>query len=122
MTDNLGATFAKIMADKDHQALRSLLHEEIDFRAMTPNRIWEAAGPEDVVSAAQTWFDPDDEIESVEQVETGRFADRERVGYRFLVRNAEGLHVVEQQAYLTERDGQIGWLRVICSGYRPIAG
>jgi hypothetical protein len=27
---------------------------------------------------------------------------------------------VEQQAYLSERDGRIGWLRVLCSGYRPV--
>jgi hypothetical protein len=122
MTDTLGATFAKAMADKDHPALRALLHEEVDFRAMTPQRIWEASGPDDVVAAAGTWFDPDDRIEAVEAVETGQFADRERVGYRFRVRNADGLHEVEQQAYLSERDGRIGWLRVMCSGYRPIEG
>jgi hypothetical protein len=122
MTDNLGAAFARAMAEKDHAALRSLLHEEIDFRAMTPGRVWEAAGPDDVVAAAGMWFEPDDHVEAVEAVETGQFADRERVGYRFRVRNAEGLHVVEQQAYLSERDGRIGWLRVMCSGYRPVAG
>jgi hypothetical protein len=36
------------------------------------------------------------------------------------VRNDEGLHLVEQQAYLSERDGRIGWLRVMCAGYRPV--
>ena len=59
-------------------------------------------------------------IEQVEQIETSSFADRERVGYRFRVRNADGLHLVEQQAYLSERDGRIGWLRVMCSGFRAI--
>jgi hypothetical protein len=28
--------------------------------------------------------------------------------------------MVEQQAYLSARDGRIGWMRVLCSGYRPI--
>jgi hypothetical protein len=36
------------------------------------------------------------------------------------VRNPEGLFLVEQQAYLAERDGRIGWMRVLCSGYRPV--
>jgi hypothetical protein len=36
------------------------------------------------------------------------------------VRNDKGLHLVEQQAYLSERDGKIGWLRIMCAGYRTI--
>lgn len=31
-----------------------------------------------------------------------------------------GLHLVEQQAYLSEREGRSGWLRIMCAGYRPI--
>jgi hypothetical protein len=31
----------------------------------------------------------------------------------------DGRFVVEQQAYLAERDGRIGWMRVVCSGFRP---
>jgi hypothetical protein len=65
------------------------------------------------------WFDEGDHIEDLESVETDAFADRERVGYRLRVRNADGQHLVEQQAYLSERDGQIGWLRIMCAGYRP---
>lgn len=33
--------------------------------------------------------------------------------------NADGPFVVEQQAYLEVRDGRIGWMRVLCSGFRP---
>jgi hypothetical protein len=51
--------------------------------------------------------------------ETDAFADCARVGYRFSVRNPDGRFLVEQQAYLTPRDGRIGWMRVVCSGYRP---
>jgi len=45
-------------------------------------------------------------------------ADRERVGYRFTVKNPEGRFVVEQQAYLSTREGRIDWMRVLCSGFR----
>jgi hypothetical protein len=27
--------------------------------------------------------------------------------------------IVEQQAYLAQRDNLIGWLRIVCSGQRP---
>jgi hypothetical protein len=30
-----------------------------------------------------------------------------------------GPFVVEQQAYYTDRSGQITWMRVLCSGFRP---
>jgi len=101
--------------------LRGLLHHEIDFRAMTPQRVWEADGPDEVLAAIGTWFDDNDVIEAVEAMEMDSFADRQRVGYRLRVLNEAGPHLVEQQAYLSEREGRIGWLRIMCSGYRPIA-
>jgi len=108
------------VAAKDHDRVRELLHPGVDFRGMTPRRVWEADGPDDVVAAVQAWFGDGDHIEGVDHLETDRFADRERVGYRLRVRNDDGLHLVEQQAYLSERDGRIGWLRILCAGYRPI--
>ena len=65
------------------------------------------------------WLEEDDQVERLEHVESDMVADRERVGYRFTVSNPDGRHVVEQQAYLAERDGQICWMRVVCSGFRP---
>ena len=120
MADSLAAAFARGVAAKDDVVLRGLLHPEIDFRGMTPGRIWEADGPEDVLATIGTWFDDGDVIESIEGIDTGSFADRQRAGYRLRIRNVDGLHLVEQQAYLSEREGQIGWLRVMCSGFRPI--
>jgi hypothetical protein len=118
---SLGEDFARAVAAKDHDRVRQLLHPELDFRAMTPQRIWEADTPEDVISALRVWFDDGDKIDGVEAVETGAFGDRERVGYRLRVNNADGAHLVEQQAYLSARDGRIGWLRIMCSGFRPTA-
>jgi hypothetical protein len=112
----LGESFAQAVAAKDHDAVRALLHPELDFQAMTPRKVWDG----DVVDALKTWFDDGDVIEGVEQVQTDAFADRERVGYRLRVRNDDGLHLVEQQAYLGEDDGKISWLRIMCAGYRAI--
>ncbi len=120
VTSTLGEQFASALAAKDHETVRALLHPELDFRALTPNRVWEAAGPQDVTDVLGVWFDDGDDIESLESVESDHFADRERVGYRLRVRNADGAHLVEQQAYLSEKDGRIGWLRIMCSGYRLV--
>jgi hypothetical protein len=116
----LGAQFATALAAKDFDRVRALLHPEIDFRGMTPSRFWEAGDRDALIAdVLQQWFEPSDEIESVEAIQTGVIADRERVGYRFSVRNPDGHFTVEQQAYLGAVDGQIAWLRVMCSGFRP---
>jgi hypothetical protein len=120
-TSTLGSAFANALAQKDFDALANLLHPEIDFRGLTPRRNWEAGNPGDVIQGILCqWFEESDDIEALVHVETDSFADRERVGYRFRVRNPDGLYAVEQQAYLEERDGKIGWMRVVCSGFRPI--
>jgi len=119
-TTTLGARFATALAAKDFDRLRGLLHPEIDFRGMTPNRFWEASDPDAVVvDILQRWFEPADEIESLDGLDSEPVADRERVGYRFSVRNPDGHFVVEQQAYVNARDGKIDWMRVMCSGFRP---
>jgi len=116
----LGADFARALAVKDFGAILDLLHPEIDFRGMTPKRTWEASDPDTVISAVlRRWFEDTDDIEALESLESDAFADHERVGYRFSVSNPDGHFLVEQQAYLEARDGRIGWMRVLCSGFRP---
>ena len=118
----LGKAFTEALAAKDFAALSDLLHPEIDFRGLTPHRNWEAHNPDDVIQGIlRQWFEDCDHIEELLHVDTASFADRERVGYRFRVRNPDGLFEVEQQAYIGERDGRIGWMRALCSGFRPIA-
>jgi hypothetical protein len=120
-TATLGSEFAQALAGKDFDRISELLHPQLDFRGVTPRRNWEASDPESLISGVlREWFEDSDEIEALEKLETHAFADRERVGYRFRVRNPEGLFLVEQQVYLTARDGRIGWMRSVCSGYRPI--
>lgn len=117
----VGVEFARALAAKDSARLAELLHPEVEFRALTPRRNWEANGPEATIAILLgTWFEESDKIEAIERLESDAFADRQRVGYRFSVTNPEGQFLVEQQAYLSEQDGQIGWLRVLCAGYRPV--
>ncbi len=119
-TATLGANFARALAAKDPAAIRELIHPEIDFRGLTPSRFWEATDRDELISILLgSWFEDDDQIEALESVESDSVADRERVGYRFSVSNRDGRHLVEQQAYLEEREGQIAWMRVVCSGFRP---
>jgi hypothetical protein len=117
----LGTEFARALAAKEFDRIRELLHPEIDFRGLTPRRIWEAGDPDTLISGVlRQWFEDSDEIRALDRLETDTVVDRERIGYRFSVRNPDGDFLVEQQAYVAERDGRIGWMRVLCSGFRPV--
>ena len=120
MTTAPGEKFARAVAAKDRAALRTLLADPIDFRALTPGRYWEATTPrqvaEDIILGQ--WFENADHIQELCSVTTDRICDRQHVAYRLRVRNLEGDFLVEQQAYYTADDGKIDWMRILCSGYR----
>src|SRR5690348_604320 len=96
----IGERFARAVAAKDAPALVELLAPEVDFRAMTPGRFWEAGSAAELVDDVILghWFEPTDRIDGIEGIETDVVVDRERVGYRFHVSNDDGAFVVEQQA------------------------
>jgi hypothetical protein len=115
-----GADFVSAMAAKDYERIESLLDPELDFRGLTPRRTWEASSPGEFVSEVLLrWFEDTDHIDELIELEAGEFADRRRLSYSFRGHNDDGEFVVEQQAYFTEKDGRIDWLRVLCSGFRP---
>jgi hypothetical protein len=116
-----GERFARALAAKDRTALHRLLAERLDFQGLTPGRHWQATSSRqatDEIILAH-WFGPDDHIEQLCSVSTGRVGDREHVAYRFRVRNPDGEFLVEQQAYYAAEAGRITWMRALCSGYRP---
>jgi hypothetical protein len=119
-TTTLGHAFAEALAEKDFDRVRAVLDPEVDFRALTPRRAWDAAGGEAVVrEVLRVWFGDSDHLERLVSVETDSVADRQRVSYRMEGHNDDGEFVIEQQAYYTETAGRIDWMRVLCSGFRP---
>lgn len=118
-TPALGRRFVEALATKNPEAIRAVLHPEIDFRALTPNRFWEAHDPNAVLEIVlDVWFPPHDELNELVLLDTDAFADCEQVRFRFRGHNRDGPMIVEQQAYLTERHGLIDWMRIVCSGQR----
>lgn len=121
MAADLGEAFARAFAAKDYDRIREVLAPEIDFRGMTPNRFWEATGPDAIVDTVlQVWLEDDENVQEIQEIESGEVGDRRRVRYRFRVQTPDGPQVVEQQAYYEVADDRISWMRVSCSGFRPI--
>jgi ketosteroid isomerase-like protein len=114
-----GALVDAIVA-RDLPRAAALLHPDVDFRAMTPNRIWEAEDRDGVQAILRQWLeDPDEEVHGAEATDPVPIRDTLRVGWLVRVSDATGPHVFEQQAYVRERDGQIVWMRVMCTGWIP---
>jgi hypothetical protein len=115
--------FARALGTKDAAGLRQILRADVDFRAMTPGRFWEASDVETVIGEIMLgkWFEPTDDVREILSIETGDdIGPVHRVGYRFAVTNPDGDFVVEQQAYYDLDDaGQISRLRVMCCGFVP---
>ena len=117
---SVGRDFAEALARKDFDRIGELVDPEVSFRGVTPNQSWEASSAQELVDEVlKRWLEDSDHVEELLDVEEGRFADRERIAYSFRGHNDKGPFVVEQQAYFTEKDGRIDWLRVLCSGFRP---
>jgi hypothetical protein len=122
MTQSLGGLLARAIADKDEPGLRALLADDVDFKGLTPGRVWEGSGPDDVVDTVfGHWFEPSDRVVADDIVVGEAVGDTERVSYRFDLENGDGSHVAEQQVYWrgSPDGGRIEYLRVLCSGFRP---
>jgi hypothetical protein len=118
-----GERFARALAAKDGAALCALLTGPVDFMALTPGRHWQASAGRQVVEEIILghWFGAGDHILELCSVTTGRVLEREHVAYRLRVRRSGRDHLVEQQAYYNTDGGRISWMRVLCSGYQPVA-
>jgi hypothetical protein len=118
--EELGRTFVEGIVAKDADAIAAALDPEIDFRGMTPSREWRATTPEAVVEIVLgNWFEPQDLVREVLDIETLAIADRHRLRYRFRMECPDGEYFVEQQAYFDAPEGRITRMSAVCSGYRP---
>ena len=121
MTDP-GEAFAQALAAKDAAAIRALTTPNLDFKALTPRRFWEASTQDELVEILfGSWLEPSDEVVALLSTETSEVATRRRVAYRVHLRNATGDSLMEQQMYYQETDGRISYARIMCSGFVPIS-
>jgi ketosteroid isomerase-like protein len=116
----LGRVFAEALSRKNFDQLLTILDPDVVFLGMTPFESWRASSARELVEdILPRWFQELDDIQQVISIETDAFSDCQHVAYRFKGENPDGPFEVEEQAYYTERDGRIDWLRILCSGFRP---
>lgn len=113
-----GEAFAQALAAKSSAAIEAVMAPDVDFRAMTPGRFWEAHTHAELVEILfGSWLEPSDEVVALVSTATGEVSTRHHVAYRLHLRNADGDSLMEQQMYYNVTDGRISWARVMCSGF-----
>jgi hypothetical protein len=117
-----GERFARALAQQDRDALCAVLADTVDFQALTPRRHWQAStgrqAAEEIILGQ--WFDAGTRIEELCSVVTGQVAGCSHVAYRMRVLESGTEYLVEQQAYYRTDGPRINWMRILCSGYRPV--
>lgn len=115
-----GLRFVEAIGRRDADALTGVLATDVDFKALTPRRFWEASTPDGVLDIVLGhWFAEQDRITEVTSVTEDAVADTSRIGYRFDLELPDGPYVLEQQAYYRSGNDGIEYLRIVCSGFRP---
>jgi TusA-related sulfurtransferase len=114
------AAMITALAGQDREALRSTFTGEATLRALLPRRLAEATGPDAIADVMLGWFD---DVPLIVPVETGVEAVGDVVHgwFRFDLGGMDVARVVEQHAYCTVAGGLVDRLRIICSGFRPVA-
>ena len=104
------------------RALRAVLADAIDFQALTPRTalVGQHARRGRRRDRARHVVRPRGRHRGAGVADPGRVPGREHVSYLLRVRNDDGEHLVEQQAYYNTDGAQISWMRVLCSGYQPL--
>ena len=120
--DSPARSFVDAIAAHDEDALRGSLAPDVDFKGLTPGRLWEADSPDGVRDVVLGhWFEEHDRVSAVRDVTEGEVGDTRRIGYRLDLECPDGPYVVEQQAYYRTGPDGIDHLRIVCSGFRPRA-
>lgn len=121
----VGEHFVAALGRRDFAAIEQDLDPAVRFRALIPPGLCEASDAATTVSHLREWFGGADEL-IVVATEADRVADRLRLTYRLRLRDADGWHLVEQQAYCDVAGRRIAGLDLLCSGFRredaPVAG
>jgi hypothetical protein len=97
-----GPRFAQALATNDSEALRAVLHTRCRLPRPDTQPFLGGSRSRPVLDIVfGDWFGPRDELDEVVLLDSDTFAGREQLRFG---RNRDGPMIVEQQAYIAERD------------------
>jgi hypothetical protein len=116
---DVGEAFLQALANRDFEALRACLQQNVSFRALVPLGVRQATDASGTVNRLRLWFGKADSFEML-RAEIGQVADRLSITYRIRLHDSDGWQVIEQCLYCDVGDDErIGTLDLLCSGFLP---
>lgn len=115
----LATQLTDALVDGDAAAVGACYRSDAHMTALLPRGVDDYDGRAAIVDAFTRWFGH----ERVEVVDASSepIADGLRVSYRLHTVGPRGDCLIEQQQYVSVRDGRIGTARLLCSGFRQVA-
>ncbi len=123
-SDGASAFLAAFLA-RDFDAVRATLAPDVEFRFVTPNKVKDLVGPDEVLNHLKLWFGSG-ERRAVQSGVEATPPGRSRVWYNLEVRpqpvtKDPRWHRIEQQVYVSAGPGPIKSLGLLCTGFMPVA-
>ena len=86
-----GRSFVETLAAKRWDDLVAVVDPHVAFKGITPGRFWEASTAGELIDdVLQRWFEPNDHIEALDDMQVGAVTDRSSLRYRLRVRTTTG--------------------------------
>ncbi len=113
-----GERFLAAFDTRDFAQVQSCFHPQVQFRALIPDEVCEAADALGATNHLREWFGGADHLEIL-NAEVGAVGDRLHMAYRLRIHDADGWQIFEQQTYCRVQDCQIAAIDLLCSGPQP---
>ena len=113
-----GERFLAAFDTQDFEQVQACFHPQVQFRALIPPGVCEAADAPGAAAHLRDWFGGADHLEIL-NAEVGANGDRLHLAYRLRVHDVDGWQLFEQQTYCRVQDRQIAAMDLLCSGPQP---
>ncbi len=120
--ESLGREFVASIQHRDWDRLAACFAPDVAFRSVVPDRdepFRDRLGPEAACAQIADWFDGGEAYELIGST-VDLIGDRLHVGYRVTGTDGGVRYLVEQHAFATLSGDRIGYLNLVCSGFRDI--
>ena len=118
-TTSLGNALVDRLMAQDWDGAGALLSPTVEFRGLTPKKVFELDNRDDVISQYRRWFEAGT-LDRMDGFEDGAIEQRLRMRYRVYWTNAESEpYSFEQTVYYEADEGGITWIELMCSGHIP---
>jgi hypothetical protein len=115
----LGETFVGALSRQNWTELQSCFADGVQFRALIPPGVREAADAATAAGYFSRWFGDADQL-IVLEADVRPVEDRLSISYR-LRAHEDRWYLIEQRAYCDVRDDRIERMDLLCSGFQPEA-